>query len=129
MNLIDTGESNILFDNIPYNNQLLSKAKDQPSEKFGLASDANGTEFFGFPIPQGKKDPYSGDIWGVDPWTAFYDSLAGIYDNIVASYVEGIYTDVIEEYTLATVKVIFETTVTSSTSNYLKAETNIKYLH
>ena len=102
MNLIDTGDSNPIKNNIDINNGVITK--DLPSEKFGLSSD-NGTEFFGFPIPQGKKDPYSGDIGDVDPWTAFYDSLAGIYDNIVKSYVQGIYEDVIEEYTLATVKV------------------------
>ena len=33
-----------------------------------------------------------------------YDSLAGIYDNIVKSYVEAVYTDVIEGYTIATIK-------------------------
>lgn len=103
MNLIDTGESNIIKDNLLINAPSL--AKDTPEDKIFLSSD-NGTEFFGFPIPQGKRDPYSGDISGVDPWTAFYDSLAGIYDNIVKSYVQGIYEDVIEEYTLATVKLI-----------------------
>ena len=49
-------------------------------------------------------DPYTGDI-SLDPWTAFYDSVTGIYDNIVKDYVEDIYEDVIEGYTLATVKV------------------------
>ena len=34
-----------------------------------------------------------------------YDSLAGIYDNIVQAYVEDVYTDVIEGYTIATIKV------------------------
>jgi len=33
-----------------------------------------------------------------------YDSLAGIYDNIVQAYVEDVYTDVIEGYTIATIK-------------------------
>lgn len=103
MNLIDTGESNTIKDHLLINTPSLSK--DQPEDKILLSSD-NGTEFFGFPIPQGKKDPYSGDISGVDPWTAYYSSLSAIYDNIVKSYVEGIYTDVIEEYTLATVKLI-----------------------
>jgi len=35
-----------------------------------------------------------------------YDSLAGIYDNIVQAYVEDVYTDVIEGYTIATIKLV-----------------------
>ena len=34
-----------------------------------------------------------------------YANLAGIYDNIVQAYVEDVYTDVIEGYTIATIKV------------------------
>ena len=34
-----------------------------------------------------------------------YANLAGIYDNIVEAYVEDVYTDVIEGYTIATIKV------------------------
>lgn len=82
-----------------------SRNNDGIDEKVFLASDANGTEFFGFDIPQGKVDPYTGDV-SLDPWTAFYDSLTGIYDNIVKDYVEDIYEDVIEGYTLATVKLL-----------------------
>jgi len=38
--------------------------------------------------------------------SGIYDSLAGIYDNIVQAYVEDVYTDVIEGYTIATIKLI-----------------------
>ena len=34
------------------------------------------------------------------------DSLAGIYDNIVKDYVTDVYTDVIEGYTIATIKLM-----------------------
>jgi hypothetical protein len=35
-----------------------------------------------------------------------YANLAGIYDNIVQAYVEDVYTDVIEGYTIATIKLV-----------------------
>ena len=34
------------------------------------------------------------------------DSLTGIYDNIVKDYVTDVYTDVIEGYTIATIKLM-----------------------
>ena len=35
------------------------------------------------------------------------DSFTGIYDNIVKDYVTDVYTDVIEGYSIATIKVCF----------------------
>lgn len=39
-------------------------------------------------------------------FTPFLDSLTYMYENVIESYVEDIYTGVIEDYTIATVKVI-----------------------
>ena len=40
------------------------------------------------------------------------DSFNGIYENIVKDYVTDVYTDVIEGYSIATIKVSYWTNVT-----------------
>ena len=36
-----------------------------------------------------------------------YDSLSYLYESVIQDYVESVYTDVIEGYTIATIKVKF----------------------
>ena len=43
------------------------------------------------------------------------DSLTYMYENVIESYVEDIYTGVIEDYTIATVKVITQFSVAKAT--------------
>ena len=45
------------------------------------------------------------------------DSFNGIYENIVKDYVTDVYTDVIEGYSIATIKVSYWTYVTKLTSH------------
>ena len=45
------------------------------------------------------------------------DSFNGIYENIVKDYVTDVYTDVIEGYSIATIKVSYWTNVTKMTSH------------
>ena len=59
--------------------------------------DENGN-FFGFNYNSTVKEQY-----GLGK--SLIGSINYIYDNIIESYVEDIYTGVIEEYTIATVKV------------------------
>ena len=35
-----------------------------------------------------------------------YDSLSYLYESVIQDYVESVYTDVIEGYTIATIKVL-----------------------
>ena len=54
-------------------------------------------EFFGFNTTSFASRGVLGGI---------RDSLSGIYDNIVKDYVTDVYTDVIEGYTIATIKLL-----------------------
>lgn len=76
-----------------YQRQLLSpQAKDRT-----VFVESSTDEFFGVDTKSFKE---KGLVTGM------FDTLSGIYDNIVKDYVTDVYTDVIEDYTGATIKLI-----------------------
>ena len=77
----------------PFRNQPLRLAPAQ--EKILLESTSG--DFFGFNTTSFSNRGVLGGI---------RDSLTGIYDNIVKDYVTDVYTDVIEGYTIATIKLM-----------------------
>lgn len=95
------GAANIIRPHGGYSGIPQAAAKHQlsypPQQAKEKILESSSGAFFGF-----NTTPFAerGVIGGV------YDSLAGIYDNIVQAYVEDVYTDVIEGYTIATIKLI-----------------------
>ena len=79
----------------------------------GIPQGAAQQQLFYPPAQEKILESSSGAFFGFNTTTfaerglisGVYDSLAGIYDNIVQAYVEDVYTDVIEGYTIATIKV------------------------
>lgn len=80
----------------------------------GIPQGAAQQQLFYPPAQEKILESSSGAFFGFNTTTfaerglisGVYDSLAGIYDNIVQAYVEDVYTDVIEGYTIATIKLV-----------------------
>ena len=89
-----------LLDRLTKSNKLksTSSAPSQlaPAQEKILLESTSG-DFFGFNTTSFAQRGVLGGI---------RDSLAGIYDNIVKDYVTDVYTDVIEGYTIATIKLM-----------------------
>ena len=89
-----------LLDRLTRSNKLKSTSSTPsqlaPAQEKILLESTSG-DFFGFNTTSFAQRGVLGGI---------RDSLAGIYDNIVKDYVTDVYTDVIEGYTIATIKLM-----------------------
>ena len=89
-----------LLDRLTRSNKLKSTSSTlsqlAPAQEKILLESTSG-DFFGFNTTSFAQRGVLGGI---------RDSLAGIYDNIVKDYVTDVYTDVIEGYTIATIKLM-----------------------
>ena len=89
-----------LLDRLTTSNKLKSTSSTPsqlaPAQEKILLESTSG-DFFGFNTTSFAQRGVLGGI---------RDSLAGIYDNIVKDYVTDVYTDVIEGYTIATIKLM-----------------------
>ena len=89
-----------LLDRLTTSNKLKSTSSTlsqlAPAQEKILLESTSG-DFFGFNTTSFAQRGVLGGI---------RDSLAGIYDNIVKDYVTDVYTDVIEGYTIATIKLM-----------------------
>jgi len=80
----------------PYSDNLGAGSRLQPAQEKILVSDLETYDFFGYNTTLLSSD--RGLLGGL------LDSFTGIYDNIVKDYVTDVYTDVIEGYSIATIK-------------------------
>ena len=78
---------------IQSNSKTQYKAVPQAQSKILESSQDN---FFGFNTKPVKNRGLVGGL---------YDSLSYLYESVIQDYVESVYTDVIEGYTIATIKV------------------------
>ena len=79
---------------IQSNSKTQYKAVPQAQSKILESSQDN---FFGFNTKPVKNRGLVGGL---------YDSLSYLYESVIQDYVESVYTDVIEGYTIATIKVL-----------------------
>ena len=88
---------------IQSNSKTQYKAVPQAQSKILESSQDN---FFGFNTKPVKNRGLVGGL---------YESLSYLYESVIQDYVESVYTDVIEGYTIATIKVFSSTQCVSQT--------------